>query len=144
VRTWKPFRVRSAVEGLCQSYHSVLASVVVPELITNYIILAINQSSWQMNQLVFVSNKTTPHKIHDTHHTHPSFIFRLKYPRVVPCLKNKNTLLLTWHRSEVFHLHWQLFHVRQTVKEGSRPELHLGIDRKSRLTLERGESTHRK
>jgi hypothetical protein len=39
----------------------------------------------------FVSNKATPHKIHNPHHTHPSFIFRLKYPQKSgPCFKNKN------------------------------------------------------
>jgi hypothetical protein len=44
-----------------------------------------------MNQLIFVSNKATPHKIHYTHHTHPSFILRLKYPQMNgPCLKNMN------------------------------------------------------
>jgi alpha-ketoglutarate-dependent taurine dioxygenase len=57
----------------------------------NLIILAINQWSWQMNQLVFVSNKATPHIIHYTHLTHPSFIFKLKYPQKSgPCLKKKN------------------------------------------------------
>jgi hypothetical protein len=29
-----------------------------------------------MNQLIFVSNKVTPDKIHYAHHTHPSTIFR--------------------------------------------------------------------
>jgi hypothetical protein len=36
-----------------------------------------------------------PHKIHYTHHTHPSFIFKLKYPQVSgPCLKNNNKNLI--------------------------------------------------
>jgi hypothetical protein len=41
-----------------------------------------------MNQLVLVSNKATPFKFHYTHHTRPSFIFRLRYPQKSgPCLR---------------------------------------------------------
>jgi hypothetical protein len=50
-----------------------------------------------MNQLVFVINKVTPHVIHYTHHTHPLFIFSLKYPRQKsdPCLRIKIVIIIT-------------------------------------------------
>jgi hypothetical protein len=54
------------------------------------------------DQLVFGSNKATPHKIHYTHHTHPSFIFKLKYPQVSgPCLKNKHKIRLSGSPVEI-------------------------------------------
>jgi hypothetical protein len=43
-----------------------------------------------MNQVVFVSNKTTPHKIQYIHHTHPSLIFRLKYPQKCGLFQNND------------------------------------------------------
>jgi hypothetical protein len=56
-----------------------------------------------MNQLVFVRNKATLQQIHYTHHTYPSFIFKLKYSqKSCPCLNdinNNNNDHLLKHRA---------------------------------------------